>query len=597
MQFRIYDRQTLSYKDGGYVGSYTIDDDYIVNNNSVISIVKALNDKVLVGDIICLIKTSGAYHKGVITTFDNTDLTITYKSEKELFNNNMLNPLRYDFLDVEKSEIVYHRFGIDFVANILNSYFGLAEDTYRQLPIKITTDGDVTEIVCQVDKQTNSQLAVLSFNANTYENIVGEQTTTFTYNNGWKINGVAVDLTNYGITTNGIAENGDIIQCGKSPKMLWKLDNDQINIVDWLVDLFESYNVTVRWKINFDIANENRTPYYEVVVSAITNSGKIIRDNVNEVMQMITYTENELPEATVCTIIDQETKDVVMLCSGNNLLNPQQSTGNKELVYNSGYESKTDSENSDITGYIPVEIKETGTYYTFSFNGYDGLTRRIHAYNKNKTLLESVTYNTGYQESNTRVAFSILYNNKNIKYIKICYDNSSTKLQFEKGEKTVTETVYEPYNQEAIYYLYEKNGNYYVSLNVDEKAVVEENGVSYYMPLRVLPSKMKIVTYNTDSETLTPEQCAQDTLIPSKFNQIVEIQINGDSKMFDFANAQFGDMYKIINKNGTINSNYTGRKETSANNWVTLYFGLGRQNYTDLVQMRFRKNKYQVVYG
>ena len=108
MQFRIYDRQTLAYKDGGYVASYTIDDDYIVNNNSTITIVKALNDKVVEGDTIALISTSGAYHKGTITTFDNSDYKITYKSDKELFNNNILNPLRTDFIEeVEEGDRIY----------------------------------------------------------------------------------------------------------------------------------------------------------------------------------------------------------------------------------------------------------------------------------------------------------------------------------------------------------------------------------------------------------------------------------------------------------------------------------------------------------
>ena len=86
MQYRVYDRQTLKYKDGGYVQSYTIDDDYIVNNNSTVSVVKkrdnTLSD-VTAGDVIALIENSGAYHKGVITTADATARTISYKGDKE----------------------------------------------------------------------------------------------------------------------------------------------------------------------------------------------------------------------------------------------------------------------------------------------------------------------------------------------------------------------------------------------------------------------------------------------------------------------------------------------------------------------------------
>ena len=67
--------------------------------------------------------------------------------------------------------------------------------------------------------------------------------------------------------------------------------------------------------------------------------------------------------------------------------------------------------------------------------------------------------------------------------------------------------------------------------------------------------------------------------------------------MFDWDLARFGGEYIIVNKNGTINSNYTGRKETSENNYVTLYFGLGRKNYTDLIQMRMRKQRYSKIYN
>ena len=189
MQFRIYDRQTLAYKDGGYVASYTIDDDYIVNNNSTITIVKALNDKVVEGDTIVLIKTSGAYHKGTITTFDNSDYKITYKSDKELFNNNILNPLRKDFIEeVEEGDRIYKPFGIQYIADIIQLYFGGAADIYRRLPIKVYTDGDV------------------------------------------------------------IDENG-------TPKMVWTWEDNQKNFVDWLVDIFEKYNVVLSWDIDFDIAN------------------------------------------------------------------------------------------------------------------------------------------------------------------------------------------------------------------------------------------------------------------------------------------------------------------------------------------------------
>ena len=557
MQFRIYDRQTLAYKDGGYVASYTIDDDYIVNNNSTITIVNALNDKVVEGDTIVLIKTSGAYHKGTITTFDNSDYKITYKSDKELFNNNILNPLRQSFKEeTEGAEMEYTAFGIQYIADIITLYFGGADDPYRRLPVKVYIDGDVLD------------------------------------------------------------ENG-------KPKMIWTWEDNQINFVDWLVDIFEKYNVVLSWDIDFDIAGKmttklkldeetgvykieldrnkniilesNRNPYYIVRLSALSNNPKIIKDNVNEVMQMITYTEKQLPEATVCSIIDKESKEIVMLASGKNLLNPNLGETNKFLGITEYGEQKTDDTSSNISGYIKVEEGKT---YIFSSNVWDSKQRNVMFYDKSKNATNNKKYDgtlfgsyfissTNYNGATISIA-----KETGIKYIKICYYNQA-KVQLEEGEEA---TAYDDYDTPAIYYLYENDGNYYVSLKQDERKVIGEGENAYSIPLRVLPTKMKIVEYDESSDNLTPEKVAQDTLIPSKFNQAIEIQLSSDSKMFDF-NSKFGDYYKIINKNGTIGSIYTGRKETSNDKWVRLYFGLGRQNYTDLIQMRLRKNKYKVVYN
>ena len=115
-----------------------------------------------------------------------------------------------------------------------------------------------------------------------------------------------------------------------------------------------------------------------------------------------------------------------------------------------------------------------------------------------------------------------------------------------------------------------------------------------------MPVKTVIATYNESSESTdetSPENAAQDKLIPSQFNQAIDIRISADSKMFDFANAKFGDQYQIINERGSVNSVFTGRKFSNKDKWITLYFGLGRQNYTDLVQMRLRKSRYSEVYN
>ncbi len=408
MQYRVYDRQKLKYIDGGYVVNYTIDDDYIVNNNSTISIAKPTTAEV--GDVVCLIKTRGAYHKGIITEVDNSALKISYKADKELFNDNVLNPMRTEFAEGEK---VAGKFGLEIVASIIASVWGLARDELKKLPLTIVTTGAV----------------------------LGDD--------------------------------------GKS-KMIWTWQDVSINFVDWLVELFEKYNVVLDWSIDFDTTKDigfvemypnvdldveidtlfsRRNPRFVVYLSAMKGGNpNIIKDNV--AMQTITYTGEELPDATVCYIVDSETKELVI------------------------------DENSN----------------------------------------------------------------------------------------------------DGIYYLCQKDGEYYITQSFDDE-------------YRMLPVKTKIVEFNqqeesdTNTEPVTLLDTAKDTLLPSQYNQAIEVVIKNDSKMFDWDLARFGGEYIIINKNGKINSNYTGRKETSENNNVTLYFGLGRKNYTDLIQMRLRKQRYSKIYS
>lgn len=623
MQFRIYDRQTLAYKDGGYVASYTIDDDYVVNNNSTINIIKGLNDKVVTGDTVVLIKTSGAYHKGIITTFDNADLTITYKSDKELFNDNMLNPYASFFSDESNDGIeVAGRFGIEYVANLIDAYFGKSSDWLRQLPIKVAVDGDVVDIGISlkliIRTSGETPLSIASYNKSKLKSKLpklDDSVVYFNYNgNSWEYDTNNIILEDYGIVLGGIAKSGDAIAISYTPAMMWTWQDNTINIADWLVELFKSYNLSLSWTINFDIANKiyarldvdgkletdvdgniivvnEREPYYIVTLSAITNSGKVIKDNVE--MQTITYTENKSPDATVCAVLNDSDKQIYKMNSGKNLLDPYKITENKFLYVNQTYvyEQKKDDTTSNISGFISLESvgENTKSYYTLSGVNYDNQERNILFYNKDKKLI-SWTKNgeTYYKVSYTKLPYTFYYTASDVKYCKICYDKNATNVQFEKGS---TATTFEGYDISAIYYLCEKDGNYYVSLNPNEK---DENGLS----LRIMPSKFTTATYDASSDDVktTPQEVAEETLIPSKFNQAIEIQISADSKMFDFENAYFGDLYKIVNEYGIIESNYTGRKEDSTSKWVTLYFGLGRQNYTDLIQMRMRKNKYKAVY-
>lgn len=527
MQYRVYKRQTLEYVDGGYVQEFNIDDDYIVNNNSAVSVVKSRDNtlsNVVVGDIIALIQDSGAFHKGVITAVDDTAFTISYKSDKELFNDNIPNPHSGDFAQNNELKIA-GKFGVDYVIEALRVWFNETDDTLKRLPITFVADGDVLD------------------------------------------------------------ENGE-------PKMLWTWSNDSINIVDWLTELFEKYNLSLSWDIDFDISNNNleeRNPQYICTLSAITKSGGIVKDNV--AMQTITYTVKELPDATVCRVIDSTDKQLCYISSGVNLLNPASSDK---------YNDTTEKSN-----HIKTDIKNN--YYVLSLNETDEAKRQIIIYNKKKEQLgyyeyAGKTFRFGKDvalKPTANVADETATNGKrlitidevkaNAQYIQVYYYNEATEVQLEKGDK---KTAFDSFTKPAIFYLYEKDGVYSISTKNDP---VLSDGRK-----RVLPVKTVIATYNESSDSTnetSPENAAQDKLIPSQFNQAIDIRISADSKMFDFANAKFGDQYQIINEQGSVNSVFTGRKFSSKDKWITLYFGLGRQNYTDLVQMRLRKSRYSEVYN
>lgn len=739
MQYRILNRQTLEYKAGGYVASYKIDDDYIVNNNSTINIVKpkstlasenveakklvtigdrtyycyatdstaywglihytdnegdwlnillvSTNPKaveyytdyddthffasasrtftangityyysdneysmpygseitnnlyrlmeyrsaeelfnsankiiaprptdveylsnVTTGDIIGLIENSGAYHKGVITAIDPVALTISYRSDKELFNDNIPNPLAAEFsTESGEDEIeVAGAFGVEKVITLLEMYF--------------------TDKYMKREYLDPFSLLPIVFEA-----------------------------------------NGDVLDKDGKPRMLWTWKEDSINLVDWLTDLFEKYNLVLSWEIDFDTSKEilaNRQPRYIVTFSAITNAGGIIKDNV--ALQDITYTEKGIPDATVCYVIDSESKQVIMESEGN-LLNPATMEPSTRLDGKNNTYKGNDEGAYTLTDYVRItaatmkDSKEEWQPYTLSFwHPYDNYMRWIWCYDKDKTRIAGFPYrilkdggivvgakaaeqttdeDEQYTDNNGDMVFNInftalgliqartvingKYANKDgslivqqvkdadgnvryetqeeaeeriarlVKYIRICipakyYSDQDFEQLVQLNEGGLME--YRGFTEPAIYYLYDKNGEYVISKKIDDST----------MGVRVLPAKKVIASYNTSSEgsgDTTPEETAKAKLIPSQFNQAIEIKINADSKMFDFQNAEFGDQYKIINSNGTIDSIFTGKKYNSSEKWITLLFGLGRQKYTDIVTIRDRKNRYTELYN
>lgn len=572
MQYRVYDRLKLAYIDGGAVRSYSIDNDYINNNNSTIDIIKGTT--AMVGDIICLIKDTGAYDKGVITSVDNEALQIAYKSDKELFNDNILNPFAGTFTDETDVEVA-GRFGVDVVKNMIELYWGRTTDPFKKLPLQVVTDGDVLD------------------------------------------------------------------DDGKT-KMIWTWSDTEISFVDWLIQLFESYSVIVKWTINFDTAQtvlSLRQPRYMVTISAVKNDSEMIKDNV--AMQTITYTKEELPSKTMCIVVDSETKDLLYITSGVNLFDAFYGYEDSYIATDDGMAYKTERINyeqeSNVSSYIKVE---PNTRYTLSMANSDDKDRGIAYYG----IVDGVKKAIGHVDVyNGRVKrFTVPINTpENAKYLRFCYDKKATEIQLEKGDK---ETTYDSQNKKAIFYLcYGEPRPHYIAYTDNEMAELLETGKigdivhfvgaeselgykeaeyeivdkstyklltdnrKYFVTTdmnneyRLLPVRTKYIEYNgndyMDNQNLTVEEAAANELTPNNFNQAIEIEIPQDSKMFDFELANFGDVYKIITKNGEFTSVYSGRKENSNSNIVTLLFGLGRKNYTDLIQKKMREQRYSAIYN
>lgn len=400
MQYRVLDRKTLAYVDGGYIPEYSIDNDYIVNNNSIFRIVQPTAANA--GDIFAAIENSGAYLKGIVTAVDNEARQISVKSGTELFNDNMYNPMASAFTD--DSVEVAGKFGLETVAALLETLYVNSSDPEKNLPLVVETAGDVLD------------------------------------------------------------DSG-------SPCILWNWSDNQINLTDWLIELFEKYLVRLTFDIDFNISElqlRNRQPKIIVQLSAGETDIGIIKDN--SAMQTFTYTKEELPDKTVCIVIDSESKAVLQ------------------------------------------------SYYLYDvFEGQEYLGQAI----------------------------------------------------------------------EAMPDLSEVDGKRYE---------------------RVLPVKTCVSELNSSDTDITERDVARDELISGNYNHIVQIDIAKDSKMFDWERFDVGDKFRIVTNQAiyeesgqagtiTIDSVLTGRKETSSSNMITLYFGLGRKNYTDLMQIRLRKQRYSKIYN
>ncbi|NCA67859.1 MAG: hypothetical protein EOM87_07340 [Clostridia bacterium] len=145
-QYRVYDRQTLDFVDGGVVRNYSIDADYLSNNASTLTLVDKTAAKK--GDIVIgqngMVKT----FIGAITAVDNTKRQISFKHPKELFADTVLNPFKYTGTIGYKFELTAA------METVLTLAFISTNDTKKKLPLIIERHGTASGAVWTDDGDT-----------------------------------------------------------------------------------------------------------------------------------------------------------------------------------------------------------------------------------------------------------------------------------------------------------------------------------------------------------------------------------------------------------------------------------------------------------
>ena len=103
--YKLYDRNTLEFVDGGTVKDFNIDYDYMTNNTSTLNITKASQG--FKGDLVAISEGIQLIVLGVVTAIDNTDLKISFKHPKELFNDTVLNVFKFTNLLNKKFDVLF----------------------------------------------------------------------------------------------------------------------------------------------------------------------------------------------------------------------------------------------------------------------------------------------------------------------------------------------------------------------------------------------------------------------------------------------------------------------------------------------------------
>ena len=145
-QYRVYDRQTLGYVDGGIIRDYKIDTDYLTNNASEVILAEETYAKK--GDIMVGLSGIDKTFIGTITAVDNTKKIISFKHMKELFSDTVINPFKYTGTVGYKFELV------STMELILDLAFVATDDAKKKLPLVFEKRGTASGAVWTGDGDT-----------------------------------------------------------------------------------------------------------------------------------------------------------------------------------------------------------------------------------------------------------------------------------------------------------------------------------------------------------------------------------------------------------------------------------------------------------
>ncbi len=143
---------------------------------------------------------------------------------------------------------------------------------------------------------------------------------------------------------------------------IWDYTGNTVNLRTWLVDLFNKHNVIVQFRLVF----ETSRAYIDVFITHNTTEGHILKNNIHGMT--VTHTEDSAAAATVCQVIDSETKTLLSTwyLLSDNTVTMDASSPNRVQPYKLTV-SEFDADNDD--GATEQTIAEDALRYN-DFNHY-----------------------------------------------------------------------------------------------------------------------------------------------------------------------------------------------------------------------------------